>query len=230
VKVAGVAVWDTVGALGVPITAGTVFTGSRRKYAFHDTGLGRVIEHAYHAVAIDEHRPDFAATLWTLDKDQIQWARDVEQRWFAGAHANVGGGYDDDLLCERPLYWMAEKLADLGVLFRSDRSKPPYHARPPQEFLPDGNEYLSPVRDSYKAFVGGLYPTLQKLAFRKPNLRRMLVQADGIAQVIDPSARLKWDIDPDYRPVNLAMAGRTDAEPPLTTTPKELSVVQGPKP
>jgi hypothetical protein len=27
----------------------------------------------------------------------------VEQRWFVGAHANVGGGYENDLLAQIPL-------------------------------------------------------------------------------------------------------------------------------
>jgi len=35
--------------------------------------------------------------------------RYVEQRWFAGAHCNVGGGYQNDLLPQRPLAWLQEK-------------------------------------------------------------------------------------------------------------------------
>jgi uncharacterized protein (DUF2235 family) len=73
--------------------------------------------HQNHALAIDEHRNDFAPTLWDVHhpKDQnavIAQARplsSVEQRWFVGAHANVGGGYQTDLLAQAPLRWMMKK-------------------------------------------------------------------------------------------------------------------------
>ena len=60
-----VGVWDTVGALGLPIHE--VWFGSDY-YRFHDTGLSKIVSNAYHAVAIDEHRPDFLATMWDRNK------------------------------------------------------------------------------------------------------------------------------------------------------------------
>ena len=42
----------------------------------------------------------------------------VEQRWFVGAHANVGGGYASDPLAQRPLKWLMDKAAGLGLVFR----------------------------------------------------------------------------------------------------------------
>ena len=39
----------------------------------------------------------------------------VEQRWFVGAHANVGGGYVGDLLPELPLKWMMDKASLHGL-------------------------------------------------------------------------------------------------------------------
>jgi uncharacterized protein (DUF2235 family) len=226
VKIKCVAVWDTVGAMGIPLSAGPFFKRTREKHAFLDTRLGRVIEHAYHAVAIDEHRPDFAATLWTCPAGEVLWAKEVEQRWFPGAHANVGGGYDDDLLCERPLNWIAHKLAGLGVKYRRDRDDPPYTAKPPPEFVPDGSEYLAPVQDSFREFVGGIYPYLLKLVRQSRYRRPMLVPEDGIHQVVDPSARLKWDLDPDYRPLNLASSSRTDFASNLVSD-YDLRIAQG---
>ena len=225
VKIACVGVWDSVGALGLPAFGGNVPWAKRGKFKFHDTKLGRVIEHAYHALAIDEHRPDFSPTLWTAAPGDVAYWRDLEQRWFPGAHANVGGGYDDDLLCEAPLYWMARKASALGVVFRRDRDTPPYHSDPPPEFRTDGNEYLSPVRDSYKEMGGGWYGRVAGF-FGGRTLRRMLVAADGIGQQVDPSARLKWDLDPDYRPKNLAQAGRTDTNTPPASR-EELQLAQG---
>src|SRR5262249_54587573 len=62
VKIKFLGVWDTVGALGVPMFSNSVF--ARAKYGFHDTSLGRVVENAFHAIAIDEQREDYKVTLW----------------------------------------------------------------------------------------------------------------------------------------------------------------------
>src|SRR6202008_1097408 len=49
-----IGVWDTVGALGIPLRGLRSLT--RRDHQFHDTQLSKVVERAYHALAIDEHR------------------------------------------------------------------------------------------------------------------------------------------------------------------------------
>lgn len=41
----------------------------------------------------------------------------AEQRWFVGAHANVGGGCFNDLLPQAPLSWMMRKASSLGLTF-----------------------------------------------------------------------------------------------------------------
>ncbi len=224
VKIAFVGVWDTVGALGLPWLGSATLPFGRGRFEFHDTKLGRVVENAYHAVAIDEHRADYEATLWTAP-DRGLWTR-VEQRWFPGAHANVGGGYDDDLLCEAPLFWMANAAAELGLVFRRDRQVPPFADSPPPEFKLDGNEYLSPVRDSYGEFLGGIYAKAKAFAGGR-HYRRMLVESDGIAQVVDPSARLKWDVDRNYRPRNLAVAGRADVGRQPIPSARDFRIAQG---
>ncbi|MBK3660357.1 DUF2235 domain-containing protein [Bradyrhizobium diazoefficiens] len=65
----------------------------------HDLALCIADEIKYQALAIDEHRNDFAPTLWDVrhpkHPNSIAQPRPlsgVEQRWFVGAHANVGGG------------------------------------------------------------------------------------------------------------------------------------------
>jgi uncharacterized protein (DUF2235 family) len=116
-----VAVWDTVGALGLPF--GHIPRISRSTFGWLHTGLRLPIENGFHALAIDEHRETFTPTLWT--KRETATAPDrtlanVEQRWFIGAHANVGGGYQSDLLAQVPLRWMMTKASSLGLTFRSD--------------------------------------------------------------------------------------------------------------
>jgi uncharacterized protein (DUF2235 family) len=104
-----VGVWDTVGALGVPLGMFTLL--NRRRYQFHDARLSPIIRHAYHALAIDEQRRTFQPTLWeNSSPDQV-----LEQRWFAGVHTNVGGGYEHDGLANCSLHWMKDKAVALGL-------------------------------------------------------------------------------------------------------------------
>jgi hypothetical protein len=106
-------VWDTVGALGSP----TPLVGKiakRRWIGFFDTSLSSYIKNAYQALAIDERRQPFSADLWTGDINDDQC---IEQRWFAGVHSNVGGGYDDVGLSDLTLAWMVEKAEQLDLGF-----------------------------------------------------------------------------------------------------------------
>ena len=45
-------------------------------------------------------------TLWDPVEEPSQR---LEQVWFAGAHANVGGGYADNQLSDIPLLWMLDR-------------------------------------------------------------------------------------------------------------------------
>lgn len=101
-----IGVWDTVGSLGIP---GTVFNGYRAgDFNFHDTELGKDVEVALHAVAIDERRKNFAPTLW--DESTNPSNRILEQVYFPGVHSNVGGGYPDQGLSDGALFWMIQRL------------------------------------------------------------------------------------------------------------------------
>jgi hypothetical protein len=81
-------------------------------YEFHDTELSGIVENAYHAVAIDEHRLDYDVCLWNPKSKPGQT---MEQRWFVGAHCDVGGGYADRRLSDLPLRWMQDKASALGL-------------------------------------------------------------------------------------------------------------------
>ena len=105
-----IGVWDTVGALGAPGLLGQMF--NKGKYKYHDVGLNPSIEHAYHALAIDERRKPFAPNLW---QRPAGWAGQLEQAWFPGFHSNVGGGCAPDGLANEALHWIAEKAEALGL-------------------------------------------------------------------------------------------------------------------
>ena len=112
-RVTCVGVFDTVGALGVPLP---VFVRENREiYGFHDVELGSITKCSLHALAIDEHREPFQATTWrkpkfkTFDANMV-----VEQVWFPGAHADLGGGYvaEWDRLVKAGDGWMRKRALD----------------------------------------------------------------------------------------------------------------------
>ena len=109
-------VWDTVGNLGIPIIPKFA---DRRELTFHNTHLSPYVDVGLHALSIDEPRKSFSPTFWTkraetaLPEGQI-----IEQVWFPGCHANVGGGFKDSGLSDISLLWMAERaMATTGVAF-----------------------------------------------------------------------------------------------------------------
>lgn len=119
-----IGVWDTVGAMGIPL--GWARWIGKSKYDFHDTELSEKIRYAYHALAIDERRKSFIPTLWTRPKGRGQQQgvtnQTLEQVWFAGAHSNVGGGYDDAGLSDIAFTWMVDKA--MAARWTDDKGLP----------------------------------------------------------------------------------------------------------
>jgi hypothetical protein len=75
---------------------------------YHQVELPDHVKYAYQALALHELREYFAPVFWSKKNvGQI-----LEQVWFAGAHADVGGGYDDRRvlpLADIALMWMQHK-------------------------------------------------------------------------------------------------------------------------
>lgn len=97
ITVKAVAVYDTVGSLGVPAVPWMEWLGiahTTTEYRCYDTALSDRIEHAFHALALDEHRPPFSPTVWERPASNGK-ATDLRQVWFPGNHGNVGGGWPD---------------------------------------------------------------------------------------------------------------------------------------
>jgi uncharacterized protein (DUF2235 family) len=111
VDVAFLGVWDTVMALGSRFRGrgNSTSTASR---SFHVGPLpARCVRHARQALAVDEARYDFRPEVWT---DQHP-GQTLEQRWFAGVHSNVGGGYVDDGLANVAFHWILAEAVALGL-------------------------------------------------------------------------------------------------------------------
>jgi hypothetical protein len=141
----------------------------------------------------------------------------VEQRWFVGAHANVGGGYASDPLAQRPLKWLMDKAGGLGLVFRD-------------QVVIDTLQVAPPVTDSYREFAYGLYRFISRPFYRPVGLapdQGTQATTSRINETIDGSVFDRWRVDATYRPPNLAAwAGEKKVDPAklagavLTADPK----------
>jgi uncharacterized protein (DUF2235 family) len=170
-----VGVWDTVGALGIPLT----FLGlMERKDEFYDTKIGRNVRFARHALAIDEQRTDFEPTVWT-PREHL----DMKQVWFAGVHSDVGGSYKPDadgaLLSDIALEWMMGEAAGAGLTTET-------HLRKELKPAPTASLHLS-RKHVYRS--------------RRPYHRPIDHGQDEV--LIHKSVKQRWEQDAKYRPRNL---------------------------
>jgi uncharacterized protein (DUF2235 family) len=81
---------------------------------FYDMRLNNNVGYARHAISIDERRADFPRVKWGNKKDE--WpAERFQQIWFAGNHADIGGGYPENeaRLSDITLSWMIEAAEGL---------------------------------------------------------------------------------------------------------------------
>ena len=189
-----IGVWDTVGALGIPID-GFRPPGLSRLWSFHDPQLSRLVRHAFHAVAIDERRQPFKPTLWVQHADAGD--QEVEQMLFAGVHCDVGGGYADPSLSEIPLLWIAGKAVACGLalsddrLVRNDAAGLSDARRQGIEVAPDP---LGCLNDSRTRFYR-LFPTWDRLT--KPETR------EGSGMALSDTVRARRQALAQYRPPGL---------------------------
>lgn len=124
-----IGVWDTVDAYGMPV--------DELKFAiddwvwpmsFADRDPSKRLLTIRHALSLDDERPTFRPVLWNEvikdpedPKNEKKWQRlsqnTIQQVWFAGVHANVGGGYPDDGLAFAALDWMMAEAEGQGLRF-----------------------------------------------------------------------------------------------------------------
>ena len=109
VKIAFIGVWDTVDAVGLPFHVSDLINFAIYRFKFPDRVLGAHVEHACHALALDDERAEFAPLPWQPDPARI------EQVWFAGAHSNVGGGYPKQGMSLVALDWMLGEASRHGL-------------------------------------------------------------------------------------------------------------------
>ncbi|KAH7342789.1 hypothetical protein BKA65DRAFT_504778 [Rhexocercosporidium sp. MPI-PUGE-AT-0058] len=171
--VRAVGVWDTVGALGIPLPWNSK---NVKPFSFVNTKVARAVQHAFHALAIDEHRNLFTPTLWELPNegsDQKVNLQKLKQCWFPGPHSNIGGSYPDAGISNITLAWMISQLEehDGGIL----------------SFNPDYLDYLQDLNNKF-------YTTTEKEPIRPWGFGKlydssMITDPITFAQALKPITR-----------------------------------------
>jgi len=175
VQITYLGVYDTVGAVGWDALA---IPGVQSRLALHhNMRPTTLILHCRHALAIDEHRSNFSHTPFVAyigpnPSDELgrlaqsgrtreqsgahnlvtsvatAWTGRIEQRWFVGAHSNVGGGYQSNPLAQAPLKWLLDGARRAGLICD--------HVT---EVVPSPIGRLGP-RDSYAEFATPFWTTV----------------------------------------------------------------------
>ncbi len=134
VRIKFMGIWDTVSALGFPSHTGDsmveavlerplpvwlALAGDRLlnvgplAHRFYNYEPNEIVDHVYHAIAIDDERKSFLRTVW----DERGRQGRVTQVWFAGVHSDVGGSYNQTGLAYETMVWMMERAEHHGLDF-----------------------------------------------------------------------------------------------------------------
>jgi uncharacterized protein (DUF2235 family) len=112
VEITLLGVFDTVMSLSPRFKSGKADPNGPRSFHVRDHPAA-CVKHARQALAIDERRFDFCPEIWTGHG----MSQTLEQRWFCGVHANIGGGYINDGLANLTYQWMIDEAEALGLRF-----------------------------------------------------------------------------------------------------------------
>jgi uncharacterized protein (DUF2235 family) len=231
-KIRFLGVWDTVGALGAPY--GEILgrlLDAWFKTGFHDVTLSESVDAAYHALAADERRWPFRPTPIVLTdyhraRNQESLAKNgfplYAERWFPGAHSNVGGGYEKHGLSDCALQWMAERAEENGlklkdwssVPFAPGRAFAPNPAEPIENSQTWGYQFFTALLVKLPGLLGlkSVYPEGDQPLAAHVDWRGDYIRPIGAsADVSAVEAKLK--VDPSYRPGNCPSEKISAAEP-----------------
>ncbi|MCK1517744.1 DUF2235 domain-containing protein [Bradyrhizobium sp. 190] len=216
-----VGVWDTVASVIVP-RADRFYWPSLEELAF--TLVNPSVQTFRQAISMDERRCMFRLKKWddpqTYKHNRFNDAhaepQDILQVWFAGVHADIGGGYPEKQsgLSKYPLLWMIDEATSCGLQVNQatvnqlawgiQRKGSPFSYVVPDvrgelhdslrgawwilEYLPKSARYKEwPARKTH-------------FGYYIPDAEPRLIP-DGA--IIHESALMRMDAMPSYRPVNL---------------------------
>lgn len=207
-----IGVWDTVAALGSPY--GLLFSkliDYLFNRHFHDTKLSSSVLNACQAVAIDEKRWPYRPVLW--DHQYEKNSSRIEELWFPGDHACVGGSDKSTGLSDITLEWMMRKAREYGLRIDTQLISDPI-------FSPD---FLEPIPE--RGFSKWIYriATLCIVKFPsiyyvndedRPLIRHIGWNGDYLRPIRDmkavsPEAKIRMEMNKSYRLYNYV--GKADA-------------------
>lgn len=136
-------VFDTVGSLGVPLWGW--WFNFRRLFTNEVLGTSpaAICENIFHALAMDERRAQFFPTLFDIPTVPVKVGmaeQRIEQVWFRGAHADIGGGYARSGLSDIALEWMYGHAYNCGLVFDAELMARPGKGKKPLEVMHDEME------------------------------------------------------------------------------------------
>jgi len=122
-RVEFIGVWDTVASIIVPRRDRLIPSLQTLRF----TRTNAAVKIFRQAISIDERRRMFRLNRWTspqpyrpnpYDKSS-ETEQDIQQVWFAGVHADVGGGYPESAsgLAKYPLGWMLDEAQHAGLTY-----------------------------------------------------------------------------------------------------------------
>ncbi|MGV9291176.1 DUF2235 domain-containing protein [Streptomyces sp. NPDC003719] len=200
-----VGVWDTVGALGVPVPDATWLQPAAERFnhrwAFHNTELSGWVKAAFHALAVDEQRSAFRPTLWHQKSGAAASGQELKQVWFAGVHCDVGGGYRETGLSDVALLWMVDQARRHGLEFDAEAlsTDGPRVMRPSESVdfrvRPDGSDTLHVSRTGMYRLAEPLHRPLGEAVGKDG-------EPDG-NEFLSVPAKERHDRNADYRPPEL---------------------------
>jgi len=193
-----IGVWDTVDAYGLPIDELSVLWDKIIfPIRFPDRNLSQKIKHACHAVSVDDERLTFHPLLW----DEAGERKDrIEQVWFPGVHADIGGGYPQDNLSMVSLDWMISRIEHSGHDEEEQTNK--------LYFIPDKRQEINRhadwhgVQHDSRAGAGAYY------RYKPRNIQHLCQDQENHVQIDLPKVhrsvfeRIKRDVVP-YAPTGL---------------------------
>lgn len=223
-----VGVWDTVASVIVP-RPDRLYLPSMQFLPY--TKQNSRVRIFRHALAIDERRRMFRNYNWNPDQlfspsrfGKIKIAQDSKQVWFAGVHADVGGGYPEPEsgISKFPLKWMLAEAEAAGAKLKPSMRRHLVEGRK----LPGGQmryvrpDPAGPIHKSLSGIWWLLEIIPKKLKWRRwpsrtdcsglyiPWAESRLIP-DGALIHESVFARIKKV--PGYRPVNLPKSFATES-------------------
>ncbi|WP_347302451.1 DUF2235 domain-containing protein [Croceibacterium sp. TMG7-5b_MA50] len=178
-RISFVGVWDTVAAYGGPIVE--ITRGIDNWFyalSMPDYCLSPRVECARHALAIDDARDAFHPLLWDeVNEESVAHSHPdragrMQQVWFTGMHADVGGGYPDESLSFVSFLWMLEEAQKAGLRTLGNIT---------DRFRALANS-AGPLHDS-RAGVGAYY------RYQPRNIAAWLDGCDPTSIIADPALR-----------------------------------------